>query len=150
MMNDNVTIRDMIEADVDEVLEIESKSFSTPWTKDAFIKEITNNRLAKYIVAVKEGEIVGYGGMWLIIDEGHITNIAVYPANRGQGIGHHLVKKLINICKERDMRAVTLEVRESNYVAQSLYRKHGFEEEGIRPGYYSDTKEDAIIMWKHI
>ena len=149
-MNDSIIVRDMIETDIDKVLDIETKSFTTPWSRDAFVMEITNNRLAKYIVAEKNGEIVGYGGMWLIIDEGHITNIAVYPEYRGQGIGHYLVKKLINICEERDMTSITLEVRASNSVAQSLYKKYGFEEAGIRRGYYTDTKEDAIIMWKHI
>lgn len=144
----NIIIREMIEADVDEVLSIEKKSFSTPWSKEAFHLEITKNNLAKYIVAIKQEKIVGYAGMWMIIDEGHITNIAVDPEVRGEGIGNLLVKELVNICKSTDMRAVTLEVRRTNYVAQSLYKKYEFQEAGVRPAYYSDNKEDAIIMWK--
>lgn len=144
----NILIREMEEKDVDGVLRIEELSFTTPWSKEAFVLEITTNKLAKYVIVERDGHIVGYGGVWLIIDEGHITNIAVEPQYRGQGIGNFLVEKLIDICKERGITSLTLEVRKSNIVAQSLYKKYGFKECGIRPGYYSDTKEDAIIMWK--
>ena len=144
----DVLVREMEEKDIDGVLKIEELSFTTPWSKEAFTLEVTANNLAKYVVAEKDGRIVGYGGVWLIIDEGHITNIAVEPQYRGQGIGNFLVEKLINICKDRGITNMTLEVRKSNIVAQSLYKKYGFKECGIRPGYYSDTKEDAIIMWK--
>lgn len=144
----NILVREMEEKDVDGVLRIEELSFTTPWSKEAFVLEITTNKLAKYVIAERDGHIVGYGGVWLIIDEGHITNIAVEPQYRGQGIGNFLVEKLIDICKERGITSLTLEVRKSNIVAQSLYKKYGFKECGIRPGYYSDTKEDAIIMWK--
>ncbi|MGF7059821.1 ribosomal protein S18-alanine N-acetyltransferase [Brassicibacter mesophilus] len=144
----NILVREMEEKDVDGVLRIEELSFTTPWSKEAFVLEITTNKLAKYVIAERDGHIVGYGGVWLIIDEGHITNIAVESQYRGQGIGNFLVEKLIDICKERGITSLTLEVRKSNIVAQSLYKKYGFKECGIRPGYYSDTKEDAIIMWK--
>lgn len=144
----NILVREMEEKDVDGVLRIEELSFTTPWSKEAFVLEITTNKLAKYVIVERDGHIVGYGGVWLIIDEGHITNIAVEPQYRGQGIGNFLVEKLIDICKERGITSLTLEVRKSNIVAQSLYKKYGFKECGIRPGYYSDTKEDAIIMWK--
>lgn len=145
-----VIIRYMTEQDIDEVLDIEKKSFKTPWSRDAFIKEIKQNKLAKYIVAFIDDKIVGYGGIWFIVDEGHITNIAVHPSFRGLGIGNLLVEGLIEICRERGMNRMTLEVRKSNKVAQSLYKKYGFKECGIRPGYYSDTKEDAVIMWKEM
>jgi ribosomal-protein-alanine N-acetyltransferase len=148
--NNDIIIRKMTEYDIDQVLQIERKSFATPWSRDSFIMEVNKNNFAYYIVAEKEDKIVGYGGMWLIIDEGHITNIAVHPDYRGLGIGNILVEELIAVCKEKGFMRMTLEVRKSNKVAQSLYIKYGFEACGIRPGYYSDTKEDAVIMWKEL
>lgn len=145
-----IIIRDMREDDIDEVLDIEKKSFKTPWSRDAFKKEVNENKLARYIVASIDGKVIGYGGIWLIVDEGHITNIAVHPSFRGLGIGKLLVEGLIEICKNRGISRMTLEVRKSNKIAQSLYKKYGFRECGIRPGYYTDTKEDAIIMWKEM
>jgi len=147
-MNDLI-IREMKEQDIDEIIEIERLSFSTPWSREAFVIEMTTNKLAKYIVAEKNGKLIGYAGLWFIIDEGHITNIAVKPEYRGQGVGASLVKELIDISEERGIPSLTLEVRKSNIVAKSLYQKYGFENCGIRPGYYSDTKEDAIIMWRN-
>ncbi len=145
-----IIIREMTEEDIDEVLDIEKKSFKTPWSRDAFVKEVNENRLAKYVVASVHDKVIGYGGIWLIIDEGHITNIAVHPDFRGLGVGKLLVEALIEICRERGINRMTLEVRKSNEIAKSLYKKYGFKECGIRPGYYSDTKEDAIIMWKEM
>lgn len=145
-----IIIRDMREDDIDEVLNIEKKSFKTPWSRDAFKKEVNENKLARYIVASIDGKVIGYGGIWLIVDEGHITNIAVHPSFRGLGIGKLLVEGLIEVCKNRGISRMTLEVRKSNKIAQSLYKKYGFRECGIRPGYYTDTKEDAIIMWKEM
>ncbi|RKD32367.1 ribosomal protein S18-alanine N-acetyltransferase [Thermohalobacter berrensis] len=146
----NLILREMETKDLEEVLYIENTCFTTPWSKNAFIKEITENKLAKYIVAQLEDKVVGYGGMWIILDEGHITNIAVAPNYRGLGIGSAIVKELINICKKLEINRMTLEVRKSNIVAQNLYEKYGFKACGVRPKYYSDTNEDAIIMWKEV
>ncbi len=146
----DVIIRDMKESDLDRIMEIEEKSFNPPWSREAFLLELTKNLLAKYIVAEVDGQVVGYGGIWLIIDEGHVTNIAVDEEYRGKGIGSKILEGLIQICRDRNMTAMTLEVRKSNVVAQSLYRKYGFKEYGIRKGYYQDNNEDAIIMWKDI
>lgn len=146
----DVIIRDMKESDLERIIEIEEKSFNPPWSREAFLLELTKNLLAKYIVAEVDGQVVGYGGIWLIIDEGHVTNIAVDEEYRGKGIGSKILEGLIQICRERNMTAMTLEVRKSNVVAQSLYRKYGFKEYGIRKGYYQDNNEDAIIMWKDI
>lgn len=146
-MND-VIIREMTSDDIDGVLYVEREVFTTPWTREAFEIEINKNELARYIVAEKEGKIIGYGGLWLILDEGHITNIAVYPTYRGQGIGNEIVEKLIHICEQRGIYNITLEVRKSNLIAQSLYKKYGFIDCGVRRGYYSDTNEDAVIMWR--
>jgi ribosomal-protein-alanine N-acetyltransferase len=145
-----IIIRGMRESDLDRIMEIEVKAFSPPWSRESFLLELTKNLLARYIVAEVDGVVAGYGGIWLIIDEGHITNIAVDEKYRGLGIGNQLVEGLIQLCVDRDIKAMTLEVRKTNEVAKSLYKKYGFKEYGIRPGYYSDNNEDAIIMWKTI
>ena len=146
----DILIRQMRESDLDSIMEIETKTFSPPWSREAFLLEITKNILAKYIVAEINGNVVGYGGIWLIIDEGHITNIAVDEKYRGLGVGNRILEGLIQLCIDRNIKAITLEVRKSNEIAKSLYKKYGFVEHGIRPGYYLDNNEDAIIMWKTI
>lgn len=144
----DVIIRDIMEKDIDSIIEIEKEAFSTPWSKEAFITEIRDNLLAKYIVAKVDGKIVGYAGIWFILNEGHITNIAVRESHKGQGIGNQLLEGLITYCKIKNIKHMTLEVRKSNYIAQNLYKKHGFINYGIRPNYYQDNNEDAIIMWR--
>lgn len=146
----DIIIRPMELKDLDGVMKIEEEAFSTPWSREAFLTEIEKNDLAKYILAEIKGEIVGYGGIWLILDEGHITNIAVGSKYRGFGIGNKLVEGLILLCKIKGIKNMTLEVRASNTVAQNLYKKYGFVDCGIRPGYYCDDNEDAVIMWKTI
>lgn len=146
----NVKIRDMTVDDIDDVIEIEKKSFPTPWSKNAFKLEISKNILARYLVAELGRKIVGYAGLWLIVDEGHITSIAVDTEYRNKGIGSLLLEGLIDLCRKLNSKAMTLEVRKSNESAKSLYKKYGFKEYGIRPGYYVDNKEDAIVMWKKI
>jgi ribosomal-protein-alanine N-acetyltransferase len=133
---------------VNDVLYISNLSFLTPWTIDSIEKEL-DNRLARYVVAIKDNLVVGYGGIWLILDEGHITNIAVHPEYRGIGAGDMIVEALIELCRLEGIVSMTLEVRKSNVVAQNLYKKHGFIVEGVRKNYYADTHEDAVIMWKY-
>lgn len=133
---------------IDDLICISKLSFPISWSRDSFIKEIDNS-FAKYVIALVDNKAVGYGGMWLILDEAHITNIAVHPDYRGHGIGDKILHKLIEICIENEINSMTLEVRASNVIAQNLYNKYGFIEEGIRKKYYEDNKEDAIIMWKH-
>ena len=128
---------------------IENLSFPVPWSRKSITDEITKNSFARYICARIGGQVVGYAGMWLICREGHITNIAVHPEFRENGIGSRLLKKLIEISREKGIKKITLEVRKSNTAAKNLYYKYGFKEEGIRKSYYSDNGEDAIIMWKH-
>jgi len=144
-----VQLREMKAEDVDSILEIERLSFLTPWSRDSFEAELRNG-LAKYVVAEVDGRIAGYGGMWIVLDEGHITNIAVHPDYRGQKLGERITQALLDIAGESKADAVTLEVRTSNEPARNLYRKLGFVESGIRKGYYTDSGEDAIIMWKKI
>lgn len=143
----NLVICPFEEKYLKEILSIENLSFAVPWTKDSMEKELTN-KFAKYIVIKLNTLVIGYGGMWIILDEGHITNIAVHPEFRKIGAGKKIIEGLISICKEKNISSLTLEVRASNYIAKKLYTKFGFIEEGIRKNYYNDNNEDAIIMWK--
>jgi len=139
-------VRIMQRKDIDEVFAIEMLSFTNPWTKTMFEDELEND-LAVYFVYEENGNILGYAGIYHILDEGHITNIAVHPNFRNKGIGKMLIAKIIEYAKENGISALTLEVRKSNIIAQSLYKKFGFIEAGIRPNYYISPKEDALIMW---
>ncbi len=133
---------------IDDVMVIEKSCFSIPWMREAFVEEITKNSYARYIVAMIGKAIVGYAGMWIIIDEAHITNIAVLPAYQGCGIGSRLLEGLISMAGSEDVNKMTLEVRKSNLTAQALYSKYEFVEEGRRREYYADNREDAVIMWR--
>ncbi len=147
VITDPITIRPMRLEDINGVLEIEQMSFPTPWPRDAYQHELRDNRLACYLVAREFHRIVGYAGMWVILDEAHVTTIAVDPLHRRRRIGERLLVALIDEAMRRGARWVTLEVRKSNLGAQSLYRKYGFKDIGVRKGYYSDNREDAIVMW---
>lgn len=149
-MNDTLVFREMKEEDIDQVLVIEHASFSTPWSKEAFYNELNKNRFALYLVLEDQGKVVGYCGTWIVIDEAHITNVAMLPEYRGKGLGEAIMKKLIEVAKEKGVKTMTLEVRVSNHVAQSLYRKLGFQDGGIRKNYYTDNQEDGLVMWVNI
>lgn len=129
------------------VLEIEQLSFTTPWSQQAFTYEILSNNFAYYLVALEESKVVGYAGIWLVMDEAHITNVAVHPKYRGRSIGETLMLEMVRQAVIRGTVRMTLEVRPSNKAARELYNKLGFEEKGLRKKYYTDTNEDAIIMW---
>jgi ribosomal-protein-alanine N-acetyltransferase len=132
--------------DLDEVERIEQASFSTPWPPNAYRSELMTNRLATYLVARVEDRIVAYGGMWLMVDEAHITTFAVHPAWRRQRVGERLLLAFLDLARDRHAREATLEVRLSNLAARRLYEKYGFRPVGLRPRYYSDNNEDALIM----
>jgi len=136
--------------DLDQVLEIEESSFPTPWSKASFQGELEENDFANYLVLEIDGRVIGYAGMWLIFDEAHITNVAIHPRYRGQKWGEILMKQLMYRATALGADRITLEVRPSNTPANRLYRRLGFRPVGIRKGYYTDTGEDAIIMWKHL
>jgi len=136
--------------DLDDIVEIDHSSFTSPWTREAFRQELTLNPYAIYIGAEVDGRLVGYAGVWIIIDEAHITNIAVHPDFRGMKIGEKLMMKLMETIMVKGAKRASLEVRVSNYVAQNLYRKFGFVEGGIRKGYYTDNYEDALVMWVNL
>lgn len=131
-----------------QVLAIEKQSFSNPWSQFAFVNELLHNDYAHYLVAMQKGKMVGYAGMWLILDEAHITNIAVAPPHRRQGIGQSILEALLSWAQSLGAASATLEVRQSNIQAQKMYEKFGFVKRGRRLRYYSDNNEDAIIMWK--
>ncbi|MBM7655732.1 ribosomal protein S18-alanine N-acetyltransferase [Neobacillus cucumis] len=149
-MVDSFVFRYMREEDIDQVLEVEHASFTTPWSREAFYNEIHNNKFAVYIVLEEDNKIIGYCGTWIVIDEAHVTNIAILPEYRGKRLGDALLSKLISVAREMGARSMTLEVRVTNHVAQSLYRKFGFQNGGIRKNYYSDNQEDALIMWVNL
>ncbi|BDR68182.1 ribosomal-protein-alanine acetyltransferase [Clostridium tetani] len=138
-----------IKEHIEEIFNINKLSFLAPWSIQSIEKEILSNPHALYIVAIKDNKILGYGGLWIILDEGHVTNIAIHPNYRQLGIASLVLSTLIKESKNRGVNSITLEVRKSNSVAQNLYQKFGFVEEGCRKHYYSDNLEDAIIMWKH-
>lgn len=142
--------REMVTSDIEAVYIIECRSFSTPWSIESFHKEINENKLAHYYVVEEAGKIIAYGGMWVIIDESHVTNIAVLPEYRGKGIGNILVENMIEAARLMDVFNMTLEVRVTNESAIKLYEKHGFERSGVRPNYYKENNEDALIMWKKL
>ena len=132
--------------DVADVHRIESASFPTPWPDYAFRQEIQTNRLAHYLVVRAGDETIGYGGMWLMVDEAHVTTFAVLPGWRRRGAGATLMLALMHVALDLNARMVTLEVRLSNQPARALYGQFGFRPVGIRPRYYSDNNEDALIM----
>lgn len=139
-------IRPMAVDDVPLVQLIERASFATPWPSQAYRQELETNRLAMYLVALMGDAIVAYGGIWLMVDEAHITTFAVHPRYRRRGIGERLLLALLDLARDRMAREATLEVRLSNLPARRLYEKYGFRPVGIRPRYYSDNNEDALIM----
>jgi [ribosomal protein S18]-alanine N-acetyltransferase len=136
----------MCPEDLDEVLDIERASFSMPWSRGAFLYEMQQNRVARCWVMREDGRVIGYLCLWEIADELHITNIAVHPAHRRQGVGRLLLRGVLEDARERRLRLVVLEVRPSNTEARTLYEGFGFRVIGLRRGYYYDTGEDALVM----
>ena len=132
--------------DVPAVHEIEQLSFRTPWPAHAFEQELRGNRLARYLVARAGDTVVGFAGVWLMVDDAHVTTFGVHPDWRRQGIGRQLLLNLYELSVALRARQMTLEVRVSNTPAQALYRSFGFEIVGRRPHYYTDDGEDALVM----
>lgn len=142
-----VVIEDMGIDDIDAVQVVERASFAVPWPANAFRHELTQNKNAHYIVAKEGDHIVGYAGLWLSLDEAHITTFAVLPDYRRRKIGERMLVAIFDRAAKLGAEWLTLEVRASNIGAQKLYEKYGFRPAGIRRRYYSDNNEDAIIMW---
>ena len=144
----SISVMEMTERNLDAVLGIENLSFASPWSKNSFLYELQENKRAVYLAASEEERIIGYIGMWVILDEGHITNLAVHPDYRRHGVAWRLIETLTVTAADRGLARLTLEVRRTNFTAQQLYLKAGFVSAGVRPRYYKDNDEDALIMWK--
>lgn len=145
MQKKKIKLREMKLNDIPAVVKLEESSFPTPWTYWIFFQELVSPQRF-YIVAELEGKIIGYAGMSWVLDEGHITTLAVAREYRRQGIGSKLLEQLIKKARALGLRYLTLEVRESNIPAQKLYYKYGFVVEGKRRRYYLNPREDAVIM----
>ncbi|MDR1193572.1 MAG: ribosomal protein S18-alanine N-acetyltransferase [Peptococcaceae bacterium] len=145
-------IRTMTQEDIPQIVAIERLVFPTPWSAAAFRSELEDNGMALYLIltaAADPATVLAYGGLWKIFDEGHITNVAVHPAHQGKKLGRFLIHAMIAWAWANGISHVTLEVRPGNQRAIALYKSVGFQEAGLRPGYYEDTREDALIMWLH-
>lgn len=145
---DKFRLEPMTLSSLDEVMEIEALAYGEHhWSRDSFVGEL-NNKVSSYTVATnKEGKCVGYLGMWKIIDEAHITNLAIHPNYRQMGVATLLMVDALRKCYGEKIKFLTLEVRASNKKAISLYEKFGFKSLGARKKYYQDNNEDALIMW---
>jgi len=147
-MSDNLIVRPMLMGDLDGVMAVEHDSFLVPWSRTAFEEELMQNRLARYLVAVDGDSVVGYAGAWMVINEAHVTNVAVSLQHRREGIGRLLMESLMELARSNSLDSMTLEVRVSNTAARNLYQQMGFVEAGVRRNYYSETMEDALILWR--
>jgi [ribosomal protein S18]-alanine N-acetyltransferase len=141
-----VTIEPMASDDLRTVVAIEEASFTQPWSHQSFQSELANNQLAAYLVARFDGNIVGYGGVWVILDEAHVTTLAVEQHYRRHGIATRLLEALIEKSCRMGANRISLEVRPSNQAARRLYEKFGFSVKGVRKHYYFN--EDGLIMFK--
>jgi len=146
-MPERFTIERMTAADINDVRRIETIAFPTQWPSDAFYNELHNNRSAHYFTGWLGEKIVAYGGIWVVMEDSHITTVAVDPEFRGRKFGDLLLAHMIDEAIERGAAWMTLEVRESNVLAQKLYRKYGFTTVATRKAYYSDNNENALVMW---
>lgn len=142
-----LAVEPMCLADIPEIQAIEQDIFLSPWPRNAYATELANNRTASYIVLREEGRLVGYAGLWKVVNEAHVTTIGVRRRDQGKGYGRTLFAALLQRSYELGARWVTLEVRASNLHAIRLYERFGFKAIGRRRGYYTDDGEDAVIMW---
>lgn len=142
-------IRKMTGRDLEEIMQIELESFSLPWSRQSYENELSN-QYATYMVADCEGDVAAYGGIWVVADEAHITNVAVASQHRRQGMGTRVLQALVNAARQKRASRIFLEVRISNDAARALYSGQGFKSTGMRPKYYSDNDEDAVIMMREL
>ena len=145
----DVIIRQAGPADTADIFEIEKLCFPDPWSMDSIRYELEENEKAFYLVAEHSGKVVGYMGLWWILDEGHITNVAVRPGYRNRKIAEGIIRVMLEHTIGAGILHHTLEVRRDNQPAINLYEKFGFEVDGVRKGYYQFDGEDALIMWRH-
>lgn len=138
-------LREMLVEDLDKVMEIEEDLFAVPWTKEGYFTFLTRKD-AMFLVVEEKGEILGYCGLLMVMDEGDVTNVAVRRDRQREGIGNFLMESMLRLAYEQGIRTVHLEVRAGNSVAVRLYERLGFVKDGIRKGYYTDPVEDAVLM----
>jgi len=142
-------IRTIREADVGQIHEIETLCFAMPWSEESILHDIRENVVARWLVLDDgEGNVLAYAGMWFVLDEAHVCNVAVHPEHRRKGYGRKIFTALCDMAKANSMQLMTLEVRRSNLPAQALYHACGFLDVGYRKRYYEDNKEDALIMFR--
>jgi len=135
--------------DLSGVLEVEAESFNNPWTRAMYEAELARPEVCHVYVARLPGcRVVGFCAFWLVLDEAHINNVAVRPAWRGQGIGGVLLTDALAAAERLGASRATLEVRRSNTGALRLYERFGFRTEGVRPRYYTQPEEDALVLWR--
>ena len=144
----SLIIRRAEEKDIRPIALLETVCFSDPWSEDSVRYDVMENKLSFYLVAETEGRVAGYMGIWNIMDEGHITNVAVAPEYRRRHIASAMIEVMLEVTGESGIKRHTLEVRAGNAKAISLYEKYGFEIKAVRPGYYQDNGENAFIMWR--
>lgn len=149
-MIEQITFRRASKEDIDPIHAIEQACFPNPWSRTAVFNEIVNNHFATYFLVEIEEKLIGYCGVWVIVDEAHITNIAILPEYQGHKFGEALLRNVMMYAKAVGAKTMSLEVRVTNIVAKNLYRKLGFQEGGIRKNYYSDNGEDATVMWVNL
>lgn len=147
--DNTITIRPMVQTDIPNILEMETLCFSVPWTRNMFLEELENEQ-ARYLVGLCDGQVAGYAGYWAILDEGHITNVAVHPHMQRRGIAKALLHELMQMAGAEGIHSLTLEVRKGNVAAIALYEHFGFQTAGVRKKYYEDNGEDALILWADV
>lgn len=145
--NNEFTVRLMKKRDINDLVMIENELFIDPWKEEIFLEEFSNQDLATYIVIEWQKKVVGFAGFWKILDQADITRVAISPKFQGRGLGRLLMENLLSAAKQQSITAVALEVREHNEQAIALYERLGFIREGLRPNYYQETGENAILMW---
>lgn len=134
---------------IDEIMQIEVEAYPDAWSRNMFVQELKLDK-SYFFVALSEGKVIGYAGFWLILDEAHITSLTIRNDYRGHGLGRDLLRFILDMGIDANATMATLEVRETNISACSLYKKMGFDEVGIRKNYYPSTGEDAIVMLKEL
>lgn len=135
----------MREADLSAVAELETSAFPTPWSAGTF-QRLLHNPSVEMWVAEEEDRLLGYGVLWCVLDQAELANLAVRPSARGRGLGGRILDHLLTVARQRNVRSVYLEVRRSNAVARRLYTGRGFQEVGLRPDYYQEPREDALVL----
>ena len=136
-------------AHIDDLMAIELEAYPEPWTRGMFEDEL-RSRCSRFFVVLHNDAIVGYGGYWLVLDEAHITSVTIRKADRGRGWGRRLINYLLEHAQAEGVKTASLEVRQTNTPAQNLYRSLGFQQVGLRKGYYPQSGEDAVVMMKEM